>query len=55
LERSRTFLRVEHSQRFDRIEILLKLLLRSTLAESVGFADTITAEILRRFFLMTPG
>jgi hypothetical protein len=34
------------------LEIPLKLLLRSALAETVGFGDTVVAEVLGRFFLM---
>jgi hypothetical protein len=35
-------------------EILLKLLLRSAFTEPVGFGDSVTVKIPRRFFLMTP-
>jgi hypothetical protein len=45
-------LRFETAERLDGGEIPLKLLLRSALAETVGFGDAVVAEVLRRFFLM---
>ena len=49
----RAFLGIQRPQRFDRLEVLLKLLLRSAVAQPVGLGDAVVVEILRRFFLMT--
>jgi hypothetical protein len=49
----RAFFGIQRPQCFDRLEILLKLLLRPAIAQPVGLGDAVSIEILRRFFLMT--
>ena len=49
----RASLGIQRPQRFDRLEILLKLLLRPAVAEPVGFGDAIGVEIPGWFFLMS--
>jgi len=48
----RSFLRIERAERFDGLEVLLKLLLRPTFAKPIGFSDAVAVEIPGRFFLM---
>ena len=48
----RAFLGIQRPQRFDRLEILLKLLLRPAVAEPVGLGDAVGVEIPGWFFLM---